>query len=86
MVSEQKMAYSYNSGTHVELVLSIQTFYQCASLISFKLILNNYLLWQSQVLSLIHSLGIQYYLKEAEIPFKVVKENKREMNNLEFVS
>ncbi|RVW78118.1 hypothetical protein CK203_049721 [Vitis vinifera] len=45
-------------------VLSIQAFHQCSSLVSIKLNMSNLLLWRSQVLSLVQSLGLVHHLSE----------------------
>lgn len=46
--------------------LTIQSFHQCASLISIKLNGSNYLLWKSQVLPLVRTLGLEEHItKEA---------------------
>ncbi|KAL6338220.1 hypothetical protein AAG906_018477 [Vitis piasezkii] len=43
---------------HDKLKLTLQSFHQCSSLVSIKLTSTNFLLWKSQVLPLIRSLGI----------------------------
>ena len=45
-------------------VLSIQAFHQCSSLVSIKLNMSNLLLWPSQVLPLVRSLGLVHHLSE----------------------
>ena len=45
-------------------VLSIQVFHQCSSLVSIKLNMSNLLLWCSQVLPLVRSLGLVHHLSE----------------------
>ncbi|RVW77775.1 Retrovirus-related Pol polyprotein from transposon RE2 [Vitis vinifera] len=47
-----------------ENVLSIQAFHQCSSLVSIKLNMSNLLLWRSQVLPLVRSLGLIHHLSE----------------------
>ncbi|RVX14187.1 Retrovirus-related Pol polyprotein from transposon RE1 [Vitis vinifera] len=47
-----------------ENVLSIQAFHQCSSLLSIKLNMSNLLLWRSQVLPLVRSLGLIHHLSE----------------------
>ena len=44
--------------------LTIQSFHQCASLISIKLGTNNYLMWRSQILHLSRSLGVLHHLEK----------------------
>ena len=48
----------------LENVLSIQVFHQCSSLVSIKLNMSNLLLWYSQVLPLVRSLGLVHHLSE----------------------
>ncbi|KAL6349827.1 hypothetical protein AAG906_001714 [Vitis piasezkii] len=48
----------------LENVLSIQAFHQCSSLVSIKLNMSNLLLWCSQVLPLVRSLGLVHHLSE----------------------
>lgn len=43
-------------------LITIQSFNQCSSLISIKLNTTNYLLWRSQVVPLVRSLGIEHHL------------------------
>ena len=45
-------------------VLSIQAFHQCSSLVSIKLNMSNLLLWHSQILPLVRSLGLVHHLSE----------------------
>lgn len=47
-----------------EPTLSIQSFHQCASLVSIRLSSNNYLLWRSQILHLSRSLGVLHHLQQ----------------------
>ncbi|GAU44375.1 hypothetical protein TSUD_243070 [Trifolium subterraneum] len=42
--------------------LTIQSFHQCSSLISIKLSTSNFLLWKSQILPLIRSLGLEHHI------------------------
>ncbi|RVW23488.1 Retrovirus-related Pol polyprotein from transposon RE1 [Vitis vinifera] len=48
----------------LENVLSIQAFHQCSSLVSIKLNMSNLLLWHSQILPLVRSLGLVHHLSE----------------------
>ena len=65
MVSEQvNLKQSKASMANPENVLSIQAFHQCSSLVSIKLNMSNLLLWRSQVLPLVRSLGLIHHLSE----------------------
>ena len=44
--------------------LTIQSFHQCANLISIKLSSNNYLMWRSQIFYLSHSLVVLHHLEK----------------------
>lgn len=44
--------------------LTLQSFHQCASLVSIKLGANNYLMWRSQILHLSRSLGVLHHLEK----------------------
>ncbi|KAK6145398.1 hypothetical protein DH2020_022218 [Rehmannia glutinosa] len=48
--------------------LSIQSFHQCSSLISIKLSTTNFLVWKSQILPLIQSLGIEHHITNLQKP------------------
>ncbi|KAH9669465.1 retrovirus-related pol polyprotein from transposon RE1 [Citrus sinensis] len=52
--------------------LNIQSFHQCSSLVSIKLDNTNFLLWRSQVLPLVRSLGILHHITDAERPAKEI--------------
>ncbi|KAK1564843.1 hypothetical protein Q3G72_012789 [Acer saccharum] len=53
-----------------ETPLTIQSFHQCSSLITIKLNTSNFLLWRSQVSSLVRSLGLSHHLEENSKPAK----------------
>lgn len=57
---------------NTEQFLSIQSFNQCTSLISIKFNTGNYLLWKSQVLPLIKSMGIEHHLTKEDAPEKEI--------------
>lgn len=61
-----------------ETTLTIQSFHQCSSLISLKVSSSNYLLWKSQVLPLVRSLGIENHLTENKPPEKEIKDKDGE--------
>lgn len=72
MVSEHVMApgatsSSSSSSLPKEPTLNIQAFHQCSSLISVRLNSTNFLLWRSQILPLIRSLGLSHHQKDGEI-------------------
>lgn len=79
MLSEQ-MAENF-----VEPKLTIQSFHQCASLVSIKLTSNNYLLWKSQVLPLIKSLEMEHHIAKDKTPTKMVTQDGKEIINPEFI-
>ena len=65
MVSERvNLKQSKASMATLENVLSIQAFHQCPSLVSIKLNMSNLLLWCSQVLPLVRSIGLVHHLFE----------------------
>ena len=76
------MASSPSTTTILETELSLQTLHQCKSLISLKLDNSNYLLWRSQMESLIQSINMGHHLVESKEPSReVIKENgKTEIN------
>lgn len=62
----------------VETNLTIQLFHQCSSLISIKLSSNNYLLWKSQILPLIRTMGIEKHLTDDKPPEEHIADGKGE--------
>ena len=65
MVSEQvNLKQSKASMATPENVLSIQAFHQCSNLISIKLNMSNLLLWCSQALPFVRSLGLVHHLSK----------------------
>ncbi|KAH9648571.1 retrovirus-related pol polyprotein from transposon RE1 [Citrus sinensis] len=74
MVSEPAMSTSNitSSSFIKEPSLNIQSFHQCSSLVSIKLDNTNFLLWRSQVLPLVRSLGILHHITDAERPAKEI--------------
>nr|GMD84145.1 Retrovirus-related Pol polyprotein from transposon RE1 [Ipomoea batatas] len=55
--------------------LTLQSFHQCASLISIRLGSNNYLMWRSQILHLARSLGVLHHLeKNDDKPERLLKD------------
>ena len=48
--------------------LSFQSFHQCSSLISIQLSSTNFLIWKSQILPLIRSLGLEHHITNSEKP------------------
>ncbi|KAL6350339.1 hypothetical protein AAG906_004288 [Vitis piasezkii] len=59
-------------GSQVEPSLTIQSFHQCTNLISIKLNISNYLLWRSQVLPLVRSLGLLHHITNAGKPLELI--------------
>lgn len=83
MVSEP-MASSSSSQSQPK--LSIQSFHQCSSLISIKLTSNNYLIWKSQVLPLVRSLGLEHHvITDASFPSTVNTDDGKKVPNPEFL-
>lgn len=83
MVSEP-MASSSSSQSQPK--LSIQSFHQCSSLISIKLTSNNYLIWKSQVLPLVRSLGLEHHvITDASFPSIVNTDDGKKVPNPEFL-
>ena len=83
MVSEP-MASSSSSQSQPKLV--IQSFHQCSSLISIKLTSNNYLIWKSQVLPLVRSLGLEHHvIIDASFPSTVNTNDGKKVPNPEFL-
>ena len=76
------MASSPSTTTILETELSLQTLHQCNSLISLKLDNSNYLLWRSQMESLIQNINMGHHLVKSKEPSReVIKENgKTEIN------
>ena len=70
----------------IEPKLTIQSFHQCSSLISIKFSMNNFLLWRSQVLSLIRSLGLEHHIHDEATPPKMINIDGKEASNPEFLS
>ncbi|KAL5736965.1 hypothetical protein ACOSQ2_031753 [Xanthoceras sorbifolium] len=59
--------------------LSIQSFHQCSSLVSIKLSITNFLMWRSQIILLVQSLGVYHHLTVNEKPTaEIENEGKKE--------
>ena len=56
------------SSSSAEPKLTIQSFHQCSSLVSIKLSTSNFLLWKSQMLPLIRSLGLEHHITSTSKP------------------
>ena len=54
--------------------ISIQAFHQYPSLVCIKVSNFNYILWKSQILPLIRSLGIEHHVGDAEKPNQQIEE------------
>jgi hypothetical protein len=57
-----------SSSSVEEPKLTIQSFHQCSSLVSIKLTPSNFLLWKSQMLPLIRSLGLEHHITNTSKP------------------
>ena len=64
-----------------ETLLTIQNFHQCSSLVTLKLSQTNFLLWKSQVLPLIRTLGVQHHLEEGDEPAEMITKEDKETQN-----
>ena len=64
---------SIMSSTQVEPELNIQSFHQCSSLVSIKPNTTNFLLWRSQIIPLLRSLGVLHHLSNEEKPAEELK-------------
>lgn len=77
MVSEpSSLQTSLKMGSQVEPSLTIQSFHQCTNFISIKLNISNYLLWRSQVLPLVRSLGLLHHITNAGKPLELVEDQE----------
>ncbi|KAK9214354.1 hypothetical protein WN944_006343 [Citrus x changshan-huyou] len=75
-----------SSSSQSQPKLSIQSFHQCSSLISIKLTSNNYLIWKSQVLPLVRSLGLEHHvITDASFPSTVNTDDGKKVHNPEFL-
>ena len=83
MISEQGL----KRAIHDKLKLTLQSFHQCSSLVSIKLTSTNFLLWKSQVLPLIRSLGIlDHHIFIDEKPDEqLIDEEGRKSENSQFL-
>ncbi|KAJ1384304.1 hypothetical protein SESBI_42651 [Sesbania bispinosa] len=59
-----------------EPLLSIQSFHQCSSLISIKLNSTNFLIWRSQIIPLVKSLGLYHHLTDDTKPSLETEDDK----------
>ncbi|KAL9413570.1 hypothetical protein AB3S75_042122 [Citrus x aurantiifolia] len=73
------------SSSKSEPTLSLQSFHQCASLISIKLTTENYLLWSSRIQPLIYSLGLEHHITDVEAPSQYLEEDGKKIRNPEFI-
>ena len=79
MVSEPLSTSTYmmsSSSSTKEPQLTIQSFHQCSSLVSIKLTLENFLLWRSQILRLVKSLGLYHHLTDGTSPAQEIEDDK----------
>lgn len=68
-------------ATSTETILTIQNFHQCSSLATLKLSKSNLLLWKSQIVPLVKSLGVFNHLAGVDIPLQTIKvDEKLEIN------
>lgn len=67
-----------------EIVLSIQSFHQCSSLATLKLSKTNLLLWKSQIVPLVKSLGIYHHLEDGSIPSPTRNSDQTEVVNPDY--
>ena len=82
MISEQGL----KRAIHDKLKLTLQSFHQCSSLVSIKLTSTNFLLWKSQVLPLIRSLGIlDHHIFIDEKPDEQLIDEGRKSENSQFL-
>ena len=82
MISEQGL----KMAIHDKLKLTLQSFHQCSSLVSIKLTSTNFLLWKSQVLPLIRSLGIlDHHIFIDEKPDEQLIDEGRKSENSQFL-
>ncbi|KAL5786305.1 hypothetical protein ACOSQ2_008697 [Xanthoceras sorbifolium] len=61
--------------------LSIQSFHQCSSLVSIKLSTTNFLMWRSQIILLVQSLGVYHHLTVNEKPAAEIENEGKKVKN-----
>ncbi|KAL5738660.1 hypothetical protein ACOSP7_031421 [Xanthoceras sorbifolium] len=61
--------------------LSIQSFHQCSSLVSIKLSITNFLMWRSQIILLVQSLGVYHHLTVNEKPTAEIENEGKKVKN-----
>ena len=63
--------------------LSIQSFHQSSSFISIKLSTTNFLLWKTQIVPLIRSLGIEHQTNDPKKPEnEIIDSSGKKIKNL----